>query len=65
MTFRNILGLHFFEKELLNPVCVPTRLTLLLFLLIFTIVEETAFLYAIMLGILVRVNSDTCVFAER
>lgn len=50
MTFRNILGLHFFEKELFNPVCVPTWLMLLLFFFVFTIAEETAFLHAIMGG---------------
>lgn len=45
--------------------CVPTWLMLLLFLFVFTIAEETAFLHTIMGGNLVHVNSDSCVFAER
>lgn len=61
MTFRNILGLHFFEKEPFNPLCVPTWQMLLLFFLIFSIAIETVDLYTMMLGILVHVNSDICV----
>lgn len=64
MTFRNILGLHFFEKELFNPVCVPAWQMPLFFFLIFSIAEETVFFYTIMLEILVHVYSDTFVFAE-
>lgn len=65
MTFRNILGLHFFEKELFNPVCICTWQMLLLFSLIFSTALESVLVYTIMLVILAHVNSDTSVFAKR
>ena len=67
MTFRNILVLYFFEKELFNSAYVITLRMSLLLLFVFTTLQASLLFFYVrtMLEVLLPIIFDTWVFVER